>query len=278
MFRLLFRFFDAFDKRAEEEKKNIYCYDDRENIFSFIFMIFFSFRLLFRWFFLACSNVVLMQQHSQAGKIIHHILAHSQTLHQTNFSSSVCWMKTSSVEIRDEANRKLKILHVFRFLAFVSFFSFFSSKLNLLLSKRLTICTNDRRKKMSFTTQHRKWSLREATREEGTSMNVELVLVEIYHRSGWVVFKINVFKILVHRRSSTIDWTTIFSLNFSILLWIPSWLNYHSLIRMSSLLNATTRSADNAMGINDKHLGTNRAQVYNFPQARSFDWTSMMFD
>lgn len=129
LFRLLFYFLTMLlstnpNKRREE--KNIYCFNDRENIFSYIFMIFFSFFSFV--FFLACAHgLTLTLQHSQAGKIIHHILAHSQTLHQINFSSSVCWMKNIwDLKRSKNMKKKKKIKNSSCFWFFVSWLSFHS--------------------------------------------------------------------------------------------------------------------------------------------------------
>lgn len=106
-----------------KQKRKIFIASTTEKTFSHLFLWFFFFFFCDISVFFFCSRFPLLcfvlsrlRWHcfnvEKAGKIIHHILAHSQTLRQTNFSSLRL--------VGRDVHRKFWILHVFRYLAFVS--------------------------------------------------------------------------------------------------------------------------------------------------------------
>lgn len=112
----------GFWKKGQKPRHNIYCYDDRENVFSFIFMIFlFSPLLLVRLLFARIiSDIFLL--HSAAVSLSPMALGSSITVWRTvrrcqqiNFSCRGTFFFFFVFGIFGEKGkeRRLKILHVF---------------------------------------------------------------------------------------------------------------------------------------------------------------------
>lgn len=68
----------------------------------------------------------------------------------------------------------------------------------------------------------------------------------------------------------SLHWMTSTSRSWTLFFNIPSWLNYHFLMRLSSRFKAMNRSADDAMGKLIVTLQNNLRAELQFPQTRSF--------